>query len=165
MSLDISPVTPCFTPGTPIATDRGLRPVERLKRGDKIVTRDNGLSRIEWIGRRDVSYFELENSRELQPVLVRKDAFGDGLPARDLVVSPNHRFLITKERAPFRVDGPEVLVAARHLIDHRTVKPAPTLGVSYVHMLCSRHQVVLAAGAWTESFHPDDRVMRHISNR
>ena len=38
------------------------------------------------------------------------------------------------------------------------MRRAAILGVSYIHLLCDRHQVILANGAWTESFHPDDRV-------
>ena len=45
-------VTPCFTPGTMIATLRGERAVETLQQGDKIVTRDNGVQEIAWIGGR-----------------------------------------------------------------------------------------------------------------
>lgn len=158
------PVSPCFTPGTLIATDRGQRPVETLRRGDKVVTRDNGLQRIYWVGRRDLSFGALGKSPGLQPILVRAGALGEGLPSRDMLVSPNHRFL--RELNPIagetRGQVEEVLVAARHLVDHRRVTPANSLGVSYIHILCSRHQVILANGAWTESFHPDDRVMRAL---
>ncbi|NNJ68922.1 MAG: type I secretion protein, partial [Boseongicola sp.] len=48
--MSISPVTPCFTPGTLIATDRGPIAVEALRTGDRLVTRDNGLRRVHWIG-------------------------------------------------------------------------------------------------------------------
>jgi len=34
--------------------------------------------------------------------------------------------------------------------------------VSYIHILCNAHEVVMANGAWTESFHPDDHIMRNI---
>lgn len=161
---DKEPVSPCFTPGTLIATDRGQRPVETLRRGDKVITRDNGLQRIYWVGRRELTFDDLAQARRLRPILVRAGALGDGLPARDMLVSPNHRFL--RELDPIAGDPTgqveEVLVAARHLIDHRSVKPARSLGVSYIHILCSRHQVILANGAWTESFHPDDSVMQAL---
>lgn len=157
---DISPVSPCFTPGTLIATERGQRPVEALRTGDKVVTRDNGLRRIYWIGRREVTLSQLRVTPDLQPILIRRDAFGDGMPSRDMLVSPHHRFL--QGLAPMPGEGPgserEVLVAARHLADGQQVREAATLGVSYMHVLCDRHQVILANGAWTESFHPDDRV-------
>ncbi|MEQ9038475.1 MAG: Hint domain-containing protein [Silicimonas sp.] len=163
---DISPVSPCFTPGTLIATDRGQRPIETLRRGDKVVTRDNGLRRIYWIGRRDLGHDDLRNARRLQPVLVRAGALGEGAPSRDMLVSPNHRFLCELDPIPGDsvCQSEEVLVAARHLIDHKSIRSAQTLGVSYIHLLCDRHQIILANGTWTETFHPDDMVLRALGN-
>ena len=161
--MHISPVTPCFTPGAMIATDRGSVPVETLRSGDKVVTRDNGLKRIYWVGRREVPLQELQQADELIPVVVRAGALGSGLPRRDMVVSPSHRFLVSPDQAFLAMDG-EALVAARHLIDGRRIHYAKTLGVSYLHLLCDAHQVILADGVWTESFHPDDQVMRGMGN-
>lgn len=153
-------VSPCFTPGALIATERGWRPVETLSRGDRVVTRDNGLKRISWIGRRDISYAELSDFPGLQPILIRRGTFGEGMPERDMLVSPNHRFLTT---SPFyREEG---LVAARHLSDQPGVSKAQVLGVSYLHILLDAHQVILANGAWTESFHPDDATLRALGAR
>lgn len=161
-----STVSPCFTPGTLIATDRGQRPVETLRRGDKVVTRDNGLRRIYWVGRRDLGHADLAEAECLRPMLVRAGAFGDGLPARDMLVSPNHRFLRDIDPLPGDDSGgtDEALIAARHMVDHRRVRPVDTLGVSYIHLLLDRHQVILANNVWTESFHPDDDVFRALSN-
>jgi glycine/D-amino acid oxidase-like deaminating enzyme len=154
-------VSPCFTPGTLIATDQGWRPVETLRRGQKIVTRDNGLRRISWIGRRDVPYEELTDEQSLQPVMLRRGSLGPGSPSRDMLVSPNHRFLV---KTALR-GGEEVLMAARDLIDRRGIFPARVLGVSYLHILAEAHEVILANGAWTESFHPDDVVLRLMARR
>ena len=148
-------VSPCFTPGTLISTENGQRPVETLKRGDCVVTRDNGLKRIVWVGRRDFSYHELIETDGLQPILIKAHAFGEGRPQRDMLVSPNHRFLIS--------EGEEHLASAQLLIDHQRVKRAATLGVSYIHFLCNAHEVILANGAWSESFHPDDAVMKELA--
>lgn len=147
-----------------IATDRGLRPVETLRRGDRIVTRDNGLRRIWWVGRRDVHLHELAAEPAIAPLLVAAHAFGEGRPDRDMLVSPSHRFLVGIRDVFLNTSDNEVLVAARHLADGRRIRPVPSLGVSYIHLLCDRHQVILANGAWTESFHPDDRVMRSLGN-
>ncbi len=162
--MNTSPVTPCFTPGTEIATDRGPVAVEALRPGDRLVTRDNGLRCIHWVGRRDVAYTDLVFEPELVPVLVRADAFGPGRPARDMAVSPSHRFLVSQEQAFMMIEGDEALVAVRHLTDGRMVRAAATLGVSYLHVLCDAHQVILADGAWTETFHPDDQIMRGLGD-
>lgn len=151
----MSKITPCFTPGTRIATDRGWRPVETLRRGDRVVTRDNGLKRIAWAGRRDVSYSDLMEIPELQPVLVRRGAFGQGMPERDMLVSPQHRFLVLPEGR----GGEECLCSARALCFRDGIGLASMLGVSYLHILLEAHEVILADGVWTESFHPDDATL------
>ncbi|MGR3513788.1 MAG: Hint domain-containing protein [Paracoccaceae bacterium] len=151
----MSKITPCFTPGTRIATARGWQPVERLQRGDRVVTRDNGLKRIAWVGRRDVTYADLLDIPELQPVLVRRGAFGNGLPDRDMLVSPSHRFLVQ----PDRRDENECLCAANVLTFQKGVEKTQVLGVSYMHLLLDAHELIMADGVWTESFHPDDATL------
>lgn len=131
-----------------------------LKRGDRLVTRDNGLKRVAWIGSRSFSYHDLNDVEALRPILIRGGAFADGYPMRDTIVSPEHRFLTNSRNAR---GGGETLVAAKTLLDHEGVCPAAMLGVSYLHVLLNAHEVILANGAWTESFHPDDRVMRDIA--
>ena len=100
-----------------IGTARGEVPVEALRRGDRLVTRDNGLRRIHWIGRRDVDYSELLVEPALAPVLLRAGALGEGRPYRDILVSPSHRFLIAPEQSFLTIEGNEALIAVRHLID------------------------------------------------
>lgn len=157
-----SPVSPCFTPGTLIATDLGQRPVETLRRGDKVVTRDNGLRRIYWVGRRELSYHDLARAQRLRPVLIRAGALGEGRPFRDMIVSPNHRFLVDAA-FPIRTGGgAETLISARQMANMRGIGTARVLGVSYLHILCDRHQVILADGVWTESFHPDEAVLARM---
>src|SRR5690606_12553513 len=41
----------CFAAGTPILTAGGPRPVECLRAGDLIVTRDRGAQPLRWVGR------------------------------------------------------------------------------------------------------------------
>lgn len=162
--LSLPVVSPCFTPGTLIATDRGLCAVEGLSQGDKVVTRDNGLRRINWVGRRNFTHEEIGQEEALQPVLVNKDAFGSGNPERSMIVSPNHRFLVGVDVSPLTGGDGEALVAVRHLVDGKRVKRASMLGVSYIHLLCHAHEVILANGTWTESFHPDDQVMGALAD-
>ena len=130
----------------------------------RVVTRDNGLSRIEWVGRRTVSYEELESDIELRPILLRANSLGEGRPTRDMLVSPSHRFLVAPDQAFLAIEEDEALVAARLLVDHWHIRKAEMLGVSYIHILCDQHQIILADGVWTETFHPDDQTMRGMGN-
>lgn len=161
---NIENIVPCFTPGTAIATPRGERAVEELAEGDRVVTRDNGIQEIRWIGQRTLDYGQLGNAHHLKPILVTKGCLGQGLPERDMLVSPNHRFLVANERTMLYFEEHEVLVAAKHLIDNRTIRPVNSLGITYVHFMCDRHEVVLANGCWTESFQPGDYSLNGLGN-
>ncbi|SOB97771.1 Ca2+-binding RTX toxin-like protein [Rhodobacter sp. JA431] len=161
---NIENVIPCFTPGTMVATPRGERRVEELREGDKILTRDNGIQEIRWVGRRDMSRAELIAAPHLRPVLIKAGSLGNGLPEQDMLVSPNHRMLVANERTALYFEEHEVLVAAKHLVDNAGVKPVETLGTSYIHFMFDRHEVVLANGAWTESFQPGDQTLGGMGN-
>lgn len=156
---EIEDVIPCFTPGTVIATPKGERLVQELQVGDRIITRDNGLQEIRWIGRRDLSGRELMSAPHLKPVLIRAASLGHGLPERDMMVSPQHRVLINNERSALYFDDREVLAAAKHLTGIEGVDPVETRGVSYIHFMFDQHEVVLSNGAWTESFQPGEQVL------
>ncbi|MGD9918687.1 MAG: Hint domain-containing protein [Paenirhodobacter sp.] len=147
---------PCFTPGTMIATPTGEVAVEALRVGDRVMTRDNGIQEIRWIGRRDLSMAEVGTAAHLRPVMIAKGALGNGLPERDMMVSPNHRMLIANEKTSLYFEEHEVLVAAKHLVGRPGITRAAATDVSYVHFMCDRHEVVLADGAWSESFQPGD---------
>ncbi len=52
---NIESLVPCFTPGTRIVTERGNIPVEALRLGDRVLTRDNAFQPVVWIGRKSLS--------------------------------------------------------------------------------------------------------------
>ena len=155
----IEQVIPCFTPGTLITTDRGDVAVEDLQAGDMVMTRDNGLQPLRWIGRRELSMADLIVKPNLRPVQISAGALGYGLPLRDMKVSPQHRMLIEGARAEMLFGEPEVLVTAKHLCVLPGVAEKMTAGVSYIHLLLDRHEIICADGAWTESFQPAMRML------
>ena len=151
---NIENVIPCFTPGTLIMTDRGERPVEALVAGDRVLTRDNGYQSLCWVGRRDLSGPELAQQSKMHPVLIQAGAMGPNLPAQDMMVSPQHRMLITGPRAEMMFGENEVLVAAIHLVGRAGVTRVHRAEVSYIHVMCNQHEIVRANGCWTESYQP-----------
>ena len=157
---EIESVVQCFTPGTRIATPRGERLVETLERDDLVITRDNGMQPIRWIGRRRLSGAELETAPHLRPVRIRAGALGGGLPLRDMLVSPNHRLLMASDRTALYFEEREVLVAAQHLTDLPGVETVAVTGTTYLHLLFDHHEVILSDGSWTESFQPGDMALR-----
>jgi Ca2+-binding RTX toxin-like protein len=164
--INIENVIPpiCFTPGTLIATPRGEVPVETLKVGDKVITRDNGIQEIRWMGQKALSGQDLRLHQHLQPVLIKAHSLGNGLPEQDMMLSPNHRVLVANDRTQLYFDEHEVLVAAKHLVGAPGIHSVASIGVTYVHFLCDRHEVVLSNGAWTESFQPGDYSLKGLGN-
>ncbi|MBY4892336.1 tandem-95 repeat protein [Rhodobacteraceae bacterium N5(2021)] len=154
---EIENVIPCFTPGTMIATPRGEVPVETLREGDKVITRDNGIQEIRWTGNRTLNRTELAKGDNLKPILIKAGSLGRNLPERDMLVSPQHRVLITGETPQLYFEESEVLVAAKHLIGKQGVSVMDTMRTTYIHFMFDRHEVVLSDGAWTESFQPGDQ--------
>ena len=161
---EIENVIPCFTPGTKIATPKGEVRVEDLKVGDRVITRDNGMQEIRWVGARDMSGAELEAAAHLKPVLIQKGALGNDLPERDMMVSPNHRVLIANDKTALFFEEREVLVAAKHLTHMDSVDVVDVSHTTYIHILFDHHEVILSDGAWTESFQPGDMSLAGIGD-
>lgn len=155
---------PCFTTGTVIETEKGAIRVENLVVGDRVLTRDNGFQPISWLGMRQFSATELAENPHLNPILLTTNALGGDRPQKDLIVSPNHRVLVDRSKTAIYFDEREVLVAAKHLLNHRSIRPIGTNGITYHHFLCEKHEVVLSNGHWTESFHPQDMSLRAVGN-
>ncbi|SEK97755.1 Hint domain-containing protein [Pacificibacter marinus] len=159
---EIENVIPCFTPGTMIATPQGERDVATLKVGDKVITRDNGLQAIRWVGVKTLSAAEVMLRKDLCPVIIRQGALGNGSPERDMMVSPNHRMLVASENASIYFDNHEVLVAAKYLTQMDGVDFMTAKGVTYIHVMLDRHEVILGDGTWSESFQPGDFTLAGI---
>ena len=156
---EIENLIPCFTPGTLIATPRGEKLVEELQLGDRVITRDNGLQEIRWVGHRTLGVQDMQNAPHLKPVLIRAGALGHGLPERDMLVSPQHRLLLNSERAALYFEEREVLAAAKHLTGMEGIDQVEASGTTYIHFMFDQHEVVLSNGAWTESFQPGEQVL------
>jgi hypothetical protein len=145
----------CFTPGTMIQTPQGPRPVEDLREGDQVQTKDNGAERIEWIGSRRMTGARLFAMPHLRPIRMRVGSLGIEKPDQELLVSPEHRMLVKGAVARALFNTPEVLVSAKDLVNNSTISVDVHLQqVTYVHLLLPGHQVLWANGVETESFHP-----------
>ncbi len=161
---NIEKVIPCFTPGTRIATPRGEVTVENLKVGDRVITRDNGLQVIRWIGAREMSADEMAGATHLCPILISKGALGNDLPERDMMVSPNHRMLVANDKTALYFEESEVLVAAKHLTGLPGVCIAGEVATTYIHLMFEQHEVILSDGTWSESFQPGLQSLAGVGN-
>lgn len=138
---------PCFVAGTQIDTEYGAIAVEDLEIGAKVMTRDHGLQPLRWIGF-STRFAKGRNA----PVVFAQNALGDH---GRIAVSPNHRILISSERAELLFGQSEVLVKAKHLVNDKAIR-AQTDGkpVTYVHLLFDQHEIIRGNGIESESYHP-----------
>lgn len=163
--VDGAPITPpCFTPGTMIATPSGERAIETLKAGDKVLTRDNGIREIRWTGARQMNPMELSRHAHLRPIHIRQGALGNDLPERNMMVSPNHRMLVSSDKTALYFEESEVLVAAKYLTGLDGVSVAGVPVITYIHIMFDQHEIILSDGCWTESFQPGDQSLAGIGN-
>lgn len=142
---------PCFTPGTMIRVPGGEAAIETLRPGDLVETLDHGPQELRWIGQTTV-----DGTDDLAPIRIEKGIFGNRRP---LVVSPQHRVLISGWKSELILAAPEVLVPAKHLTGMDGVREEPAEEVHYVHILFDRHEIVFAEGVSCESFHPGSEVI------
>jgi len=153
----------CFTGGTLIQTDRGNIPVECLKAGDLVLTKDRGLQPIRWIGSKKVKGTVLDLHENIRPIRIRAGALGANIPETDLLVSPQHRILIRSAIAQRIFNSNEVLIAAKHLLHLEGIDIASDLTeVEYFHILFDQHEIVLSNGAETESLYVGTEVLRSV---
>lgn len=137
---------PCFVAGTRIRTPDGAVPVECLQPGDLVLTKDNGPQPVSWIGSREV-----EAKGDYAPIRIAKKTFGNH---RELWVSPLHRVLVRDSLSDLLFGTPEVLVAARELVNGHSVQQVEGDSVTYVHVMFDEHQIIWSEGLETESFLP-----------
>lgn len=143
-----------FALGSLIDTPDGPRAVENLAIGDMVITLANGSRPLRWVGRRRVSPVEMLAHPGLCPVEFDPGTIGN---ARALRVSPQQRMLVDDWRAAVYFGEDQVMVAAQALVDDQGARVVfPTGGLDYVILLCDRHEVLLAEGALSESYHPGD---------
>ncbi|MGR3492235.1 MAG: Hint domain-containing protein [Shimia sp.] len=158
----IIPQTVCFVAGTLILTAHGPRAIETLTIGDRVVTRDAGMQPVHWIGASRVTSHMMARDPALRPIRVARDAFGAGMPSRDLFLSRQHRVLVRDWRAEvyFGVaDG--VLAPAAALVNDATVTVDHSRdnGVTYFHLATPRHAIIYAEGVEVETFLPSARTL------
>lgn len=136
----------CYCPGTLILTERGDVPVEALAIGDIVMTRSGATRPIKWIGRRSYAARFTLGRTHLLPICIEAGAIAAGVPRRDLWISPHHAMYLNG-----------VLIEARHLVNGVNIFQAERVGdVSYIHIELETHDVLVAEGAFSESFTDDD---------
>lgn len=139
-SQDIVADVACFARGTRIATERGERAVEALSVGEHVLLAEGGSAPIVWLGRRHVDCRRHPRPATVRPVRIEAHAFGRNLPARDLLLSPDHAIY---------AEG--VLIPVKHLLNGGTIRQEPSDRVEYWHLELPCHAAILAERLPAES--------------
>jgi len=138
---------PCFAAGTRIETVLGALPVESLRPGMTVCVRDGAPEVLRWIGSHTVPASGVN-----RPVRLPAGVLGAHC---DLVVSPQHRILISGAAAELLFGEAEILVKAADLLGWSGVEHVRGMEkVSYYHLLFDTHQIVTANGVAAESYLP-----------
>ncbi|TNF23171.1 MAG: Hint domain-containing protein [Rhodobacteraceae bacterium] len=133
----------CFAAGTRIATGSGERAVEDLRIGDPVMTAEDRIAPVKWIGRQTL--FPQFAGERTAPVRISAGALGGGLPHSDLTVTADHGMVI---------DG--LVINASALVNGESIVFVPRAdlanAVTYYHVETEDHDVILANGAPAETF-------------
>ena len=131
----------CYAAGTCIATPAGGMPIESLSPGDLVRTLSGVARPVIWVGRRAVDCARHPRPDMVCPVRIRANALADGVPARDLLVSPEHSLLING-----------LLIPARALVNGANVVREQVEHITWWHVELASHDVILAEGMPAETY-------------
>ncbi len=133
--------TACYCSGSLILTEDGEMPVERLRVGQRVRTRNGDLRPVQWIGQRRIALTRHPRPQDVMPVRIQAGAFGPGLPTQALSLSPDHAVYL---------DG--ALIPIRYLINGASIQQDMRPSVHYFHIELDRHDILLANGLPAESY-------------
>ncbi len=148
----------CVQRGTLIDTEYGNVAVEALEPGARVLTLDSGYQPVRWIGSRRLG------CADLHPICLAAGSLGPGRPDRDLLVSPQHRVLVSDWKAELYFSQPEILVPAKSLGNDGDIRIAHDVDeFAQFHVLFDRHEIMTTNGAATESCCPGDYVLNELN--
>lgn len=139
-----------FVRGTHITLASGAQiPIENLKPGMRVLTRDAGAQEIRWIGSSTT-----RATGAFAPIRIRAGVLNN---AHDLIVSPEHRLFIYQRSDRLGAGRSELLIKARHLVNGESVTVEEGGFVDYFQLLFDAHQIIYAEGIAAESTLIDTR--------
>jgi len=142
--------------GANLRTPCGGRRIENIRKGDLVVTRDNGLQPVRMVWRRTVTAAEIAADPSLAPVRLKPRAIGPMMPQRDLLVGAGHRVLVPGWRLQDMPDTTACLIPARDVagVNDAAYIDRSADEVTYYNIVFDSHQVFAANGLPVESFLP-----------
>ena len=142
---------PALGPATHVMTPEGEVPVEWLATGDRVLTRDNGVQPVLWIGRVRVGRRDLAGMPWLAPVEIAEGALGQGCPTHPTWLGPGNRVLLSGAMVELHLGLEEALARAGDLVDGTSVIGRSGEATHYTMLLLPMHEMVQANGLWAET--------------
>lgn len=137
--------------GAMVATVEGELPVEWLRAGDRVLTRDSGYQPLVAVARvADVAPAPLA-----APFRLPADAFGPHRPQRPLLIAPSQRVLVAAPELQLWFGDSEMFARGDHLAGAYGLAPGvPETAPRMYALLCAAHEVILVDGLWLETALP-----------
>lgn len=149
--------------GANLRTPCGERRIEFLRKGDLVVTRDNGLQPVLLIWTHTVPASELAADPSLAPILLDTRVIGPMMPQKPLKVGGAHRLLIPGWRIDDEEDTENCLVAARDVDGLSVDRTSEAQDLTYYNIVFEAPQVFCANGMPVESFSPSEDTLKPAS--
>lgn len=137
---------PCFLAGTEISVNGATRKVEDLAVGDRIDVLVNGKTEqktVTWVGKStSVAAPFLPLDMAGYPVRIVKDALAEGVPFKDMLITPEHCLYLNG-----------CFVPARMLVNGQSIFYDQSFtSYDYYHVETEDHAIITADGVLTESY-------------
>ena len=123
--------------GTVVMTLDGERPVENLNIGDRIITRDAGMSVLRNINKTEV---------RVTPIRIKAGSLGHTRPQGDMVIGPDTLVHIRDWRAKALFGADVATVKAKRLIDGEFVAEVAQTTMTVYELIFDRQHIVYADG-------------------
>ncbi|MCP1229990.1 Hint domain-containing protein [Acetobacter indonesiensis] len=136
----------CYLAGSMIRTPDGDVAIENLRVGDVVLAYANGQSvarDVIWAGRKHMAVqTHLPEADAGYPVRVKANAIADGVPYKDMLITPEHCLFLDGAFVPVRMLVNGGSIAYDHTIT----------AYDYYHVETQQHSIIMADGALTESY-------------
>ena len=123
--------------GTMLMTLDGEMPVEFVSIGDKLITRDTGISKVTHIQR---------SSREVHAIAFAAGSLGHTRPERDAQLAGDQMVLVRDWRARAMFNSERALVAARALVDNEFITDLGMVETTLFQIFCDGPHIIYADG-------------------
>ncbi len=148
------PTFVCFCADTRVETPEGLRRIGELEVGDYVTIQSGEHRPFRWIARREITRRDFHRRPALRPVRICQGSLGDDLPTTDLVLSRQHRVLVSSKIVERVIGHPEALISANKLTTLPGVYVDQKIdAITYVHLMLDDHEILTTAGVGAESLY------------